>query len=94
MRGYELRKLTILSLKSLEHLKITTNDIIQAIIFNEYERNKNYSKKSILHNALKSNGTKYTFSRNTRAAIKNINHEMEEAAQEFSKLFNYEEKNI
>ena len=68
-------------------LVIDSNDIIQAIILNNYRKNKNYSKKNIVTNSL----TSKTYMNKTkiRNAVRNINDEMEKASEEFSKLFNY-----
>lgn len=75
----------------------TSNDVIHAIILNNYKNNKEYSKKEILHNHLSNLPAekKYKMRNNVRSAIKNINYEMEEASKEFSKLFcNENEKNL
>ena len=73
--------------KNKGNISINTNDVIQAIILNNYKKNKNYSKKDIVTNSLsKSNYPNKTKIRN---AVKNINDEMDKASEEFSKLFNY-----
>lgn len=68
-------------------LVIDSNDVIQAIILNNYRKNKNYSKKNIVTNSL----TSKTYMNKTkiRNAVRNINDEMEKASEEFSKLFDY-----
>lgn len=68
-------------------LVIDSNDIVQAIILNNYRKNKNYSKKNIVTNSL----TSKTYMNKTkiRNAVRNINDEMEKASEEFSKLFDY-----
>ncbi len=77
----------------IKQLKINGNDIFKEIILNNYKQNKKYSKKDIIRTALSSNNKNYKNIYNIQKAIKNINYEMEEASQEFSKLFNYDEKN-
>jgi hypothetical protein len=65
-----------------------TSDVIQMIILDNYRKRKTYSKKDIVKSSLINTGTnKYQNRRDIRNAIKNINNEMEQAAEEFSKLF-------
>lgn len=73
--------------KNKEKISIDTDDIIQAIILNNYKKNKKYSKKDIILNSLSKNN--YSNKAKIRSAVKNINNEMERASEEFSKLFNY-----
>ena len=75
---------------------ITIDDLIQEIA----SRNKNkYSdkkrRKRILDNYFK-NDSIYRFPSKYKMekALKNINYEMEKAKEEFSKLFNYDDKNL
>lgn len=69
---------------------INSNDIIQAIILNNYKKKKLVSKREIVKNSL----TSRTYQNKTRVrnAIRNINYEMDRASEEFSKLFNYEKE--
>lgn len=67
---------------------LSTNDVIQMIILNNYRKKQNYSKKDIVRNSLTNSGiNRYQNKRDIKAAIKNINYEMDQAAEEFSKLF-------
>lgn len=69
---------------------INSNDIIQAIILNNYKKKKLVSKREIVKDSL----TSRTYQNKTRVrnAIRNINDEMDRASEEFSKLFNYEKE--
>lgn len=64
---------------------ISENDIIQEIVYKQYKKNKNYSRTNILTTYLTKN--KYEYKRQINQAIKNINQEMDEAQEEFKKLF-------
>ena len=69
--------------------KIKENDIIQEIILKHYLDNKKQTRKDILKTYFTNTNSKQKF-RNKREienAIKSINDEMDEAQQEFSKLF-------
>ncbi len=70
-----------------KRLLIDSNDVIQAIVLNNYRKNREYSKKNIVSNSL----TSRTYANKTkiRNAVKNINDEMDKASEEFSKLFDY-----
>ena len=58
------------------------------IILNNYRKKQNYTKKDIVRNSLTNSGiNRYQNKRDIKAAIKNINYEMDQAAEEFSKLF-------
>jgi hypothetical protein len=69
--------------------KIKENDIIQEIILKHYLNNKKQTGKDILKNYLSNSSSKQKFKhkQDIENAIKNINDEMEEAQNEFSKLF-------
>lgn len=77
--------------------KITMDDLIQEIAyqnrstrdFNDLQRRKN-----ILDNYFKFNsgGIRFPSRYKMEGALKNISYEMEKALQEFSKLFNYDER--
>lgn len=71
-------------------IMINSNDIIQAIILNNYKKKKLVSKREIVKDSL----TSRTYQNKTRVrnAIRNINDEMDRASEEFSKLFNYEKE--
>ena len=78
--------------------KITIEDLIQEIAYQNSRRNKYTDKqrrKLVLDNYFKGNNTtKFPSKHQMEKALKNINYEMEKASQEFSKLFNYDERNI
>ena len=65
--------------------KISVNHVFHSIVLTNYLKTKKLTRKDIVRNSL--NDT-YKLTSDVRKSIKNINHEMEEAAQEFSKLFN------
>ena len=66
----------------------STNDVIQMIILNNYRKKQNYTKKDIVRNSLTNSViNRYQNKRDIKSAIKNINYEMDQAAEEFSKLF-------
>ena len=77
--------------------KITIEDLIQEVayrnsksdIFTDKQR-----RRVVLNNYFKANNsiTKFPNKHKMEKALKNINYEMEQASQEFSKLFNYEDK--
>lgn len=71
-------------------IMINSNDVIQAIILNNYKKKKLVSKREIVKDSL----TSRTYQNKTRVrnAIRNINDEMDRASEEFSKLFNYEKE--
>ncbi len=78
--------------------KITIEDLIQEIAYQNNKKNKfsdKERKKFILDNYFKggSSISKFPSKHKMEKAIKNINYEMEKASQEFSKLFNYDERN-
>lgn len=80
--------------------KITIEDLIQEIAYQnnlkDYKMNDKERRKRVLDNYFKGSNSLSMFPSKTKMekAIKNINYEMEKASQEFSKLFNYDSKNI
>ena len=78
---------------------ISIEDLIQEIAYQNSKRS-NYSdkerRKLILDNYFKGNSniSKFPSKHKMEKALKNINYEMEKASQEFSKLFNYDEKKM
>ncbi len=77
--------------------KITIEDLIQEIAYQNSRRNKYTDKqrrKLVLDNYFKGNSniTKFPSKHKMEKALKNINYEMEKASHEFSKLFNYDDK--
>ena len=77
--------------------KITIDDLIQEVAFQNSKRNKSNDKQrriQVLDNYFKGNSyiSKFPNKHKIENAIKNINYEMEKASQEFSKLFNYNDK--
>lgn len=77
--------------------KITIDDLIQEIAYQNSKGNKYNDKqrrKLVLDNYFKGNSniSKFPSKHKMEKALKNINYEMERASQEFSKLFNYDDK--
>ena len=77
--------------------KITIDDLIQEVAYQNSKRNKYNDKqrrKLVLDNYFKGNSSisKFPSKHQMEKALKNINYEMEKASQEFSKLFNYDDK--
>lgn len=77
--------------------KITIEDLIQEVAYQNSKRNKYNDKqrrKLVLDNYFKGNSSisKFPSKHQMEKALKNINYEMEKASQEFSKLFNYDDK--
>lgn len=77
--------------------KITIDDLIQEVAYQNSKRNKYNDKqrrKLVLDNYFKGNSSisKFPSKHQLEKALKNINYEMEKASQEFSKLFNYDDK--
>lgn len=59
---------------------LNENNILKSIILNVYKKNLKYSKKDIIKNSFNKN---YQLSNEIISAIKNINREMDAAAEEF-----------
>ena len=77
--------------------KITIDDLIQEIAYQNIKKNVYSDKKRrkvVLDNYFKNSDItlKFPSKYKLEKALKNINYEMEKASQEFSKLFNYEDK--
>lgn len=77
--------------------KITIDNLIQEVAYQNSKRNKYNDKqrrKLVLDNYFKGNSSisKFPSKHQMEKALKNINYEMEKASQEFSKLFNYDDK--
>lgn len=62
---------------------LNENNILKSIILNVYRNNSNINKKSIIKNSFNNN---YQLSSEVINAIKNINREMDKAAEEFYKM--------
>lgn len=77
-------------------LKIKNTDIIQSIILNIYKDNKKTTRKNLVNNYYSNiKNNRFKLQRDVRSAIRNINNEMEEASNEFHKLFvNENEKSL
>ena len=76
---------------------ISIEDLIQEVAYQNGRENKFNDKqrrKFVLDNYFKGNNSisKFPSKHQMEKALKNINYEMEKASQEFSKLFNYDEK--
>lgn len=79
--------------------KITIDDLIQEISYQNCNNSKITDKqrrKKILNNYFKENYSAHKFPNKYKMeqALKNINYEMNNASQEFSKLFDYRDKSI
>ena len=78
--------------------KISIEDLIQEVAYQNARRN-NFNDKQrrrfVLDNYFKGGNitSKFPSKHQMEKALKNINYEMEKASQEFSKLFNYDDKN-
>lgn len=66
--------------------KINNNKIIETIVLREYKKNK-ITKYDIVKNYLTNKNNKFINKNQIEKAIKNINDELEEAKEEFKKLF-------
>ena len=66
--------------------KINNNKIIESIVLREYKKNK-ITKYDIVKNYLTNKNNKFVNKNKIEKAIKNINDELEEAKEEFKKLF-------
>lgn len=92
---YEHISMVVKSKNSID--KITIEDLIQEIAYQNSKKNKYNDKqrrKLVLDNYFKGNSSisKFPSKHQMEKALKNINYEMEKASQEFSKLFNYDDK--
>lgn len=92
---YEHISMVVKSKNSID--KITIEDLIQEIAYQNSKKNKYNDKqrrKLVLDNYFKCNSSisKFPSKHQMEKALKNINYEMEKASQEFSKLFNYDDK--
>ena len=74
---------------SKKYHTLNEDDILREIFLNEYKKNKQQTRATILENYLSNTvkTQKYKNRYRVRNAIRNINNEMEEAQKEFSKLF-------
>lgn len=76
--------------------KITIDDLIQEVAYQNSIKDKYNDKqrrKLVLDNYFKGNNAlRFPNKQKMEKALKNINYEMEKASQEFSKLFNYDDK--
>ena len=76
---------------------ISIEDLIQEVAYQNSRRN-NFNDKQrrrfVLDNYFKGGNitSKFPSKHQMEKALKNINYEMEKASQEFSKLFNYDDK--
>lgn len=72
-----------------KHPKITENDLLREMVYNEYKKRKRQTRYNILSNYLSSNirSNQFRNKYQIRQAVRNINNELEEAEKEFEKLF-------
>ena len=72
---------------------ISSDDVIQSIILNNYLENEKYSKKDIIKCSLSNNGiNKYRQKQNIYNAIKNIDQELKYASEEYIRLMQQQPK--
>ena len=79
----------LFSKETINNTNINENTIVEALVLDNYVKNKKQTRYNILHNYL-SNKTSANMFKNryqVEQAIKHINDEMDEASKEFSKLF-------
>lgn len=70
---------------------LTSNSVFKSLVYKIYKENKNITKREIVINSLNNN---YKLTNEARESIKNINNELDEAAKEFSNLFNSKGKEL
>ena len=96
---YKYNHISMVVKTKYDKQNISIEDLIQEIAYQNSKRS-NYSdkerRKLILDNYFKGNSniSKFPSKHKMEKALKNINYEMEQASQEFSKLFNYDEKKM
>lgn len=96
---YKYNHISMVVKTKYDKQNISIEDLIQEIAYQNSKRS-NYSdkerRKLILDNYFKGNSniSKFPSKHKMEKALKNINYEMEKASQEFSKLFNYDEKKM
>ena len=96
---YKYEKISMVVKNKTKRDEITIEDLIQEIACQNARREKLNDKerrKIVLDNYFKSAdlSLKFPSKHKVEKAIKNINYEMEKASQEFSKLFNYDDKKL
>ena len=94
---YKYEKISMVVKNKIKRDEITIEDLIQEIACQNARREKLNDKerrKIVLDNYFKGAdlSLKFPSKHKVEKAIKNINYEMEKASQEFSKLFNYDDK--
>ena len=94
---YKYEKISMVVKNKTKRDEITIEDLIQEIVCQNARREKLNDKerrKIVLDNYFKGAdlSLKFPSKHKVEKAIKNINYEMEKASQEFSKLFNYDDK--
>ena len=86
LNNYVLNSIVNHALKNYK-ANIHENDVIKEIIYKNYKTNKENSKYIILKNYLSNTNNKYINRYKINQAVLKINKELEEAEEEFSKLF-------
>lgn len=94
---YKYEKISMVVKNKIKRDEITIEDLIQEIVCQNARQEKLNDKerrKIVLDNYFKGAdlSLKFPSKHKVEKAIKNINYEMEKASQEFSKLFNYDDK--
>lgn len=96
---YKYNHITMIVKNKTNKDKIDIDDLIQEIAYqnNKYQKlNDKERRKVVLDNYFKgvTNAIQFPSKHKMEKAIKKINYEMERASQEFSKLFNYDDKKM
>jgi hypothetical protein len=94
---YKYNHISMVVKTKYDKQNISIEDLIQEVAYQNGRENKFNDKqrrKFVLDNYFKGSNsiTKFPSKHKMEKALKNINYEMEKASQEFSKLFNYDEK--
>ena len=94
---YKYNHISMIVKTKYDKQSISIEDLIQEVAYQNDRKNKFTDKQRrrfVLDNYFKGNSsiTKFPSKHKMEKALKNINYEMEKASQEFSKLFNYDEK--
>ena len=95
---YKYNHISMVVKTKYDKQNISIEDLIQEIAYqnrNKAKFNDKERRRLILDNYFKgsSNISKFPSKHKMEKALKNINYEMEKASQEFSKLFNYDDRN-
>ena len=95
---YKYEHISMIVKTKSDKQNISIEDLIQEVAYQNCRKNTyndKQRKKCVLDNYFRGSNitSKFPSKHQMEKALKNINYEMEKASQEFSKLFNYDEKN-